>query len=346
MAMRKFLILLISIIFLISACGDSSSAPSEIDLTLTSAYQTAAAPLPTSTVVPTATQTPVPTNTPDIRIKTEILDVLNLRAGPSALHDAIGVGIVGEFVYAKGRDPENNWIYVDYDDPEAGRVLTGWMSADYLQVYGNIQDLPLAPYPNDLVVRGSVIDTEGNLIPNVKINVVVWINEDRADTTQSTTDSNGEFVFYLPENFYGQAVTIEAIGPNCGSPMVNSNCEMQYFEVVDSEIVTIPFSGSVTFVYEKATSFLKGKVTTRGGWALDKMIVYAQREEDGADSQTLTDIGEFVLPLGEGTWRIIAIRTIIYWPDQESDPIFVLITPGVDPESIHLIGPWEEPSND
>lgn len=346
MAMRKNILVLFFFLSLLSAACGGTQNSSEVAPTLTSAALTANAPviLPSQTPIPT--DAPTPTFTPDTRIRAEVLDVLNLRSGPSSLHDVLGVAIAGEIVYIKGRDPEGKWYYLDYDDPEAGATLTGWMSAEYLRLLADKNTLPLAPYPDELKVRGVVIDTEGNLIPNVEINVVLRITDDRQERAESITDENGEFIFYIPDYLYNLGVDIEAIGPNCGSPMVDNNCEMQYFEVIDHHRITIPQTESLTFVYEKATTFLAGKVTTRGGWALDNMIVYAQREEDGADSQALTDKGQFVLPLGEGTWRIIAIRTIIYWPDQESDPLYVTIIPGIDPEPVHIIGPWEVPSKD
>ena len=69
-------------------------------------------------------------------------DSLNIRNGPGTNYREIGHLLKDDCVYLTGRDAGNTWAAFE----------GGWLSTFYLQVYGNLHDLPVlkAPPPDFL----------------------------------------------------------------------------------------------------------------------------------------------------------------------------------------------------
>lgn len=71
-------------------------------------------------------------------------DSINVRSGPSAKYDIIGVLIVGQTVPAKGRTPGGDWIQIFYPGvPDS----TGWVYSPLVDVDGSIPIVEPPPTP-------------------------------------------------------------------------------------------------------------------------------------------------------------------------------------------------------
>ncbi|MFL7893866.1 MAG: SH3 domain-containing protein [Anaerolineales bacterium] len=71
-------------------------------------------------------------------------DSINVRSGPSAKYDIIGVLIVGQTVPAKGRTPGGDWIQINYPGvPDS----SGWVYSPLVDVSGSIPIVEPPPTP-------------------------------------------------------------------------------------------------------------------------------------------------------------------------------------------------------
>jgi hypothetical protein len=71
-------------------------------------------------------------------------DSINVRSGPSAKYDIIGVLIVGQTVPAQGRTPGGDWIQIFYPGvPDS----TGWVYSPLVTVSGSIPVVEPPPTP-------------------------------------------------------------------------------------------------------------------------------------------------------------------------------------------------------
>lgn len=109
------------------------------------------AQLPTGSI-PTMTGTPsgpmavvVPGNEPQV----------NLRAGPGALYDRVGVLLIGQKAPAKGRSPQGEWILVEYPGVPGG---TAWVYALYVEIQPPAQLPIIEPPPTPTPVQTATID--------------------------------------------------------------------------------------------------------------------------------------------------------------------------------------------
>ena len=71
-------------------------------------------------------------------------DSINVRSGPSAKYDIIGVLIVGQIAPAKGRTPGGDWIQIFYPGvPDS----TGWVYSPLVETSGSIPIVEPPPTP-------------------------------------------------------------------------------------------------------------------------------------------------------------------------------------------------------
>ena len=125
--------------------------------------------LPTGSI-PTVTGTPsgpmavvVPGNEPQV----------NLRSGPGALYDRVGVLLIGQKVPAKGRSPLGEWILVEYPGVPGG---TAWVYALYVQIVPPAQLPIVEPPPTPTPVQTATID------PTLAAKFVVTLEPTRLPT--------------------------------------------------------------------------------------------------------------------------------------------------------------------
>lgn len=107
--------------------------------------------LPTGSI-PTVTGTPsgpmavvVPGNEPQV----------NLRSGPGALYDRVGVMLIGQKAPAKGRSPQGEWILVEYPGVPSG---TAWVYALYVEIQPSTQLPIVEPPPTPTPAQTATID--------------------------------------------------------------------------------------------------------------------------------------------------------------------------------------------
>jgi len=92
--------------------------------------------------IPTVTGSPLGP-TVSVRRDTD-QDSINVRSGPSAKYDIVGVLIVGQTVPAKGRTPGGDWIQIFYPGvPDS----TGWVYSPLVIVDGSIPIVEPPPTP-------------------------------------------------------------------------------------------------------------------------------------------------------------------------------------------------------
>lgn len=92
--------------------------------------------------VPTVTGSP---QGPVVNVRRDAdQDSINVRSGPSAKYDIIGVLIVGQTAPAKGRTPGGDWIQIFYPGvPDS----TGWVYSPLVEVFGSIPIVEPPPTP-------------------------------------------------------------------------------------------------------------------------------------------------------------------------------------------------------
>jgi hypothetical protein len=71
-------------------------------------------------------------------------DSINVRSGPSAKYDIVGVLIVGQTVPANGRTPGGDWIQIFYPGVPGS---TGWVYSPLVSVNGSIPIVEPPPTP-------------------------------------------------------------------------------------------------------------------------------------------------------------------------------------------------------
>ena len=146
-----------------------------------------------------------------------------------------------------------------------------------------------------LSIFGSVVDSDG--LPIEGINIAVIQEEKRVDVYSA---SDGSFSAELPTST-NPNWNVQIVGINCTSKIM-TNCVLTgYFELFQSTDVTVPLSEPITFIFEKATTTIKGKVPVSG------MRIFAIRS-DGATSwgESLND-GTFELPASDGIWDVYVV---------------------------------------
>lgn len=71
-------------------------------------------------------------------------DSINVRAGPSAKYDIIGVLIVGQIVPAQGRTPGGDWVQIFYPGVQGS---SGWVYSPLVSLSGSVPIVEPPPTP-------------------------------------------------------------------------------------------------------------------------------------------------------------------------------------------------------
>ena len=330
-------------LILLIGCAPQAATPSPGDIQTALAQTLTAEPsatvppteAPTKTPAPSSTpyQTPTATSSPPIS-GTIQADFLNLRAGPSTFFEIINTFVKDTDLTALERTPDNRWVKVEIefeDEPTA----EGWMATDFLALNGEVSSLPLATINEGQIIRGRVEDTEGNPIPG--INVATLLQYDDVDLrTDVVSNDNGDFEVYLPEGLTG-TFDIQIVSWLCESPIADLNCQLSgYIQVIDRTFITLPQEEDILFTYEKTNLTISGVVVDSKDEPVSQMNVRAVRD-DGAVSFGRTDaVGEFSMPIAEGTWEIFAV---IFDPEYlEGEHVNVEVTQS-NPENVTLNQP-------
>lgn len=118
-------------------------------------------PRPTSTPAPTLT--PFPTATPDGVFITITRSVQNVRVGPGLNYDILGQLTDGETARVVGALANFTWVAINF------RGTIGWLSADILDITGNLNTVPvLTPPPPPTPLPATLTPTAAP-IPDIVI---------------------------------------------------------------------------------------------------------------------------------------------------------------------------------
>jgi len=151
---RRLLIVLLVLIIGVSSCNMPGT-------TATPLPQPTAVTLPTSTVPPTAIPietllaaaelpTVTPTSTPSISLASPRDQPVNCRFGPDISYAIIGALNVGRQAEIIGKNADVTWLYVrNPSDPSTNC----WLSADFINVRGNVELLPAVGPPEIMVTN-------------------------------------------------------------------------------------------------------------------------------------------------------------------------------------------------
>jgi hypothetical protein len=201
--------------------------------------------LPTETPNP-PTATPIPTVEPAPQvIEAEIsAATLNLRSGPSMLHNIISQYQQGEIVKVLGRAPGNEWVKILAIDNK-----TGWMFITHLTLNQNVEILPILEITESLVVKGKVVDASGNGIPGIQVAVTRLGGAQRV-RVDGTSLADGTFYAYAPAEYQGTWIA-SVVGIDCASPIVDANCRYAgVFYPEEGINLVLPVFEEITFTYK------------------------------------------------------------------------------------------------
>lgn len=144
-------------------------------------------------------------------------------------------------------------------------------------------------------IYGSVVDSDG--LPVEGINIAVEQQEKRVDVYSA---ADGSFSAELPKST-SPNWNARIVGIDCTSKVM-TNCVLTgYFESPQEIDVTVPLSEPVTFVFEKATTTIKGDVPVGG------MRIFAIRSDGASSWGTSLEDGAFELPASDGIWDVYAL---------------------------------------
>ena len=171
-------------------------------------------------------------------------DNLNLRGGPSLIHNIISQYQKGEIVTLIARAPGNEWVKILTKDKK-----TGWMSVIHLTLKQDINMLPVFEINESLVVKGKVVDATGNGIPGIQVAVTRLGGADRV-RVDGISLSDGTFYAYAPVEYQGTWLA-SVVGVDCTSPIVDANCRYAgVFQPTGGVNLTLPTSEDVVITYK------------------------------------------------------------------------------------------------
>lgn len=222
-----------------TAGEDSFSAA--IETAVVAALPTQTTPTP---ALPTLTPAPADTPVPQIFEAVVAAETLNLRGGPSMLHNIISQYKKGDSVQALGRAPGNEWVKVLGKDNKIG-----WMYITHLTLTQAVEQLPLFMINESLVIKGQVVDASGNGLPGIQVGVTRIGGAQRVRVTGiSMTD--GTFYAYAPVEYQGTWLAA-VIGVGCTSPIVDVNCRYAgAFYPTDGVNLTLPVADDIVITYK------------------------------------------------------------------------------------------------
>jgi hypothetical protein len=197
----------------VSTATPLPTAPSEATIEPTLA-------LPTPTMKPRPTQT----STPFLPVSGKItVQNFKLRSGPGFLFDTVGLYDEGETVQIYGRCLGGGWLFVSTSD-----YRSGWMKSEYIDLSGEIDQIPYYGYSDADMLFGHV--KNGNGDPIYGIGIVIFPAIDSQDSTKqdvATTDDSGAYYLFLPKDLSGN-YTIGVNAYSDKSNAVNSDGAFMY----------------------------------------------------------------------------------------------------------------------
>jgi len=195
------------------------------------------------------------------------------------------------------------------------------------QVFTVTQD-GCSPYcPLQVTISGKVIDSLNNPIDG--INIAITQSAQRVDVY---SDINGDFQTSVPNT--GNSIwNAQIVGIMCTSRIMDpTSCNLKgYFELKYYMDVDASQSQPAVFIFEKATTVIKGKISVNG------IRIFAIRSDGARSWISSSDTGDFELPASAGSWDVYAVSFTPSW--KEGQHIKVEIIGTESPTSINLSAP-------
>lgn len=316
--MKKFLILTL-IALLLAGCGQGAeNSNPEVDaaeLVMTAAAGTAEALgidlNPTEPPPPTETPTATPEPLPEYMIEAIVTaEQLNLRSGPGTFFDIIRTVNQGARAITLETTPDGNWVKVSTS--AGGKTIQGWLAAAFLDLSALESDLPVVNWPSAQTISGKVVDDNGVGINDVRVAAILQAEQGEI-RGEGTSLESGDFTIYTPPDLTGPFI-VEVVALNCGSRitefLADGTClALDHYPLKWQQSISLPQASGIEFIYEEGIAFLEGIVAYQDGNGASEILVRAKRDSDGAQSEFVTAVGgEFRLPLGAGTWSVVAVR--------------------------------------
>jgi hypothetical protein len=236
----------ILLIVLLTGCGVQSTAVNPT-ATMNSAQTqppTSSPAIPSETPAPTLLPTMTATPAPVVLEADVNASTLNVRAGPSILHDVLTQFVSGDAISAIGVAPGLQWIKVINKDNK-----TGWVLIDHITLKGDVSALPILPISESLVAKGKVVDANGKGIPGIQV-ALSRMGGAQAVRVDGISMANGNYYIYAPVSFQGTWLAT-IIGVGCKSPIVDTNCRYAgKFSPAQGIPVKLPQDVELTFTYQ------------------------------------------------------------------------------------------------
>lgn len=244
--MKTRIVVLLVVLPLIAACAPiqtASPAPTDVPTA------TASAPPPTEppAFTPPPESVSIPVQTPYVLFQVaNTVENLVLRAGPGSLFTAKTTLAQNARLTVLGVAPGGEWTLVitPFD-------TTGWVFTAFLEANPNLAAAPLVQPPDVQLVRGRVLDAEGQPVTGIQFAVIEGVGQPGSPPrTDAATDSTGVFYAFLPAaaagtwtvSFTAIACASNKMGPNCECP--NGKCGRPDPEITT---VTLPANDMLTF---------------------------------------------------------------------------------------------------
>lgn len=173
---------------------------------------------------PTAKPLPTQTSTPFLPVSGKItVQNFKLRSGPGFLFDTVGLYDEGETVQVYGQSLGGGWLFVSTSD-----FRSGWMKSEYIDLSGEIDQVPYYGYSDANIIFGHVKNGNGEPIYGIGIVIFPAIDSDNPTKQDvATTDDSGAYYLFLPKDLSGNyTIGVNAYSPN--SNAVNSEGAFMY----------------------------------------------------------------------------------------------------------------------
>jgi hypothetical protein len=186
------------------------------------------------------------------------------------------------------------------------------MYTNFLAVTNYSGAIPIVSWPQELTIYGTVTDENGMPINGVRV-AALYQTEDGEIRDDTPTNDKGEFTIFVPRDIAGP-FDVQITAVNCSSWisvwLEDGDCAvLDYFQIEWRSTEFVPLDNPVHFYFEQAVTHLEGKIHYADGWGYPGVLVKATRWEDGIESERVSpNNGRFSIPLGYGTWEIVAIR--------------------------------------
>jgi hypothetical protein len=163
---NRFWIAAITALIALSSCNLPASQATEPPAILNPLLDTPTSSSPTATSAPVETQvslelpTSTSTSTPSIILASPKDQPVNCRFGPATSYAIMGALLLGRQAEVIGRDTDSTWWYVrNPSDPST----SCWLSAEFVQIAGDGQSLPVVG-PSEIMVTGISVSVEPSVI--------------------------------------------------------------------------------------------------------------------------------------------------------------------------------------